>query len=177
MGRFVRFVSHENWSGVKNFVTVIGVVAGAFIAVSTAVMVAWFPDALSKLREPFGGSEIIQPGELNHSVGLISSHRAKANRCRSQMYEAMEGKKTEVAKSAAVCAETSYKKAVMSGDDFGNFGLFDLYQDSRLAGLFAHRGDIAELRKLSRTHWCRFAITDHARQAGMHELFQDIVCE
>lgn len=174
--RIVRFISHENWAGVKNFVAVTGATAGFLAVVVTSIMVLFFPDQFAAIRERFSISSAGQQNEML-SEGLVTAARGQANRCRSQMYDALDQGDTARAEAAARCAESNYKTAISEGDSLGHFGLFDLYQDSRLLQFFGPPGGSEELNLLAEMHWCEFTISDQAKLLDMTEMFGDIICD
>ena len=174
--RIIRFISHENWAGVKNFVAVTGAIAGFLAVAATSIMIMFFPNQFSAISERFSMDSSEQQSEMLLTESMTEA-RGQANRCRSQMYDALDRGDNARAEVAARCAESNYKAAISEGDSLGHFGLFDLYQDTRLQHFFDETEGFEEVTLLAEKHWCEFASSDQARSLGMSEMFGNIICE
>lgn len=173
--RFVEFVSSDKWAGIKNFLGVLSILVGIMLAAAYALVPERFTTPLDFLKRTQNSEALIDEDE-DLEIGELSIGRASANRCRSQLYDAIEDNKHNVAESALTCAETGYKEAIEQGDAFGHFGLHELYQDPRLTTLFSHLGDRSELILLAEEQWCKFSSSEEAVQQEMNELFDEIIC-
>lgn len=176
----VSFVSDKRWAEVRNFLTVVGLVAGALIAVGTWVLIVWYPDQFAAIRFRLAndGIEATQFSEVANA-GLTSgpsAARLRANRCREQLLQFLEAEELVAARPAALCAEAGYLEAKSNGDDLAAFGLFDLYLDTRTTNFFSHQGDRKDLDRLAEENWCYFVETEVAYELGMNEMFDDIIC-
>lgn len=180
--RLVHFVTNKKWAEAKNFLSVAGILFGFVAGASTTVLLVWYPDKFEMLRDRFSGdprvnNPLTQTEHSNLSEAANSGERWKANRCREQMLSALNRDEFELARTAARCAEFSYKEAIEQRDLLGAYGLFDLYQDTRLTSVFSDLGDRATLDELAKENWCLFVISNKASELKMTEMQNEIICE
>lgn len=175
--RFVRLASDERWARAKDFATVLGVVFGVLLTLVTTIMVLWYPNQLNEIRARLTAAEPQFALQERLASGIQSKSRLKANRCFMQLSEALNGQRFDEVGPAALCAEKNFLQAVDDGDALGDFGLFSLYQEDRLSGIFSHQGDLSKMKKLSHFHWCRFVTSEQAKNLEMTAAFPEIICD
>ena len=176
---FIVFASDKRWAGIREFLTVAGIVLGLLLSGATWLLMQVYPQATQSIVAMVTGvaaAPAPDTGKTPDPAEAVSAERRKANRCREQLHQALDAGNTGGAGQAARCAEAAYQAALDAGDPLGAYGLFDLYQDGRLTGLFAHVGDRGRLDERARQNWCVFVVSDRAAAMNMTDMFDDIVC-
>ena len=89
---FIGFASDKRWAGIREFLTVAGIVLGLLLSGATWLLMQVYPQATQSIVAMVTGvaaAPAPDTGKTPDPAEAVSAERRKANRCREQLHQAL----------------------------------------------------------------------------------------